>query len=131
MRIDLPQCNLKTCRLHSDGNCIRKSEFDRCEYARLRGAWINEQIKLELRDGWILCDERLPTKCKKYEVTLLDTRENHRHTDRLIYDPFLKVWYRESRPWFGEEIQWFLEVLAWKPLSKPYIGEVKVYGIKK
>ena len=36
MRIDLPQCNLKTCRYCFDHNCTNKIEYDRCEYQRLR-----------------------------------------------------------------------------------------------
>lgn len=32
MRIDLPLCNLKTCRLQFDGNCTRKTEYEKCEY---------------------------------------------------------------------------------------------------
>jgi hypothetical protein len=36
MRIDLPQCNLKTCRYCFDHNCTNKIEYDRCEYQLLR-----------------------------------------------------------------------------------------------
>ena len=36
MRIDLPQCNLKTCRYCFDHNCTNKIEYDRCEYQRLK-----------------------------------------------------------------------------------------------
>ena len=36
MRIDLPTCNLKNCRCHSDGNCKYRVEYEKCEYARLR-----------------------------------------------------------------------------------------------
>lgn len=37
MRIDLPQCDLKNCRYHFDGNCRDKREYERCNYASLRG----------------------------------------------------------------------------------------------
>lgn len=33
MRIDLPTCNLKTCRHCFDGNCTDRNAYDRCEYA--------------------------------------------------------------------------------------------------
>ena len=33
MRIDLPTCNLKTCRHCFDGNCTDRKARDRCEYA--------------------------------------------------------------------------------------------------
>lgn len=32
MRIDLPLCNLKSCRYCFDGNCTKKSEHECCEY---------------------------------------------------------------------------------------------------
>ena len=32
MRIDLPLCNLQSCRYCFDGNCTKKSEHERCEY---------------------------------------------------------------------------------------------------
>lgn len=37
MRIDLPQCGFKNCRFQADGNCLKKSEFDKCEYIRMLG----------------------------------------------------------------------------------------------
>ena len=33
MRIDLPTCNLKTCRHWFDGNCTDRNAYNRCEYA--------------------------------------------------------------------------------------------------
>lgn len=33
MRIDLPQCGFKNCRFNSDGNCRRRSEYERCDHA--------------------------------------------------------------------------------------------------
>ena len=36
MRIDLPLCGLKPCRYCFDGNCAKKSEYDRCEYQAYR-----------------------------------------------------------------------------------------------
>lgn len=35
MRIDLPGCNLKTCRYCQDHNCIDKNRYETCDYARL------------------------------------------------------------------------------------------------
>ena len=35
MRIDLPLCNFKSCRYCLDGNCTKKSEYERCEYRML------------------------------------------------------------------------------------------------
>ena len=32
MRIDLPQCNLKTCLYSFDGNCTNKNRYETCEY---------------------------------------------------------------------------------------------------
>ena len=32
MRIDLPLCNLKTCRYSFDGNCTRKDKYAWCEH---------------------------------------------------------------------------------------------------
>ena len=32
MRIDLPQCNLKTCLYSFDGNCTNKNRYEACEY---------------------------------------------------------------------------------------------------
>ena len=36
MRIDLPLCNLKTCRSCADGNCTDKMRYTACDYARLK-----------------------------------------------------------------------------------------------
>jgi hypothetical protein len=30
MRIDLPGCGFKNCRYHFDGNCTKKSEYEKC-----------------------------------------------------------------------------------------------------
>lgn len=30
--MELPQCNLKTCGYHSDGNCLSKTMYAQCEY---------------------------------------------------------------------------------------------------
>lgn len=35
MRIDLPQCGFKNCKFQSDGNCLHKSEYDRCTHQRM------------------------------------------------------------------------------------------------
>ena len=32
MRIDLPQCNFKTCIYSFDGNCTNKNRYETCEY---------------------------------------------------------------------------------------------------
>ena len=36
MRIDLPQCSLKTCRYNFDHNCKNKTEYDRCEFQLIK-----------------------------------------------------------------------------------------------
>lgn len=38
MRIDLPSCNLKSCRYCSDANCRDKNRYSSCDYARLKDA---------------------------------------------------------------------------------------------
>ena len=55
MRIDLPLCNLKTCRYSSDCNCIDKNRYNSCEYAyaesenyKLKDE--NEQLKKDNED---------------------------------------------------------------------------------
>lgn len=35
MRIDLPLCSFKPCKYCFDGNCIKASEYERCEYRML------------------------------------------------------------------------------------------------
>ena len=45
MRIDLPLCNLKTCRYCFDGNCTDKIKYEQCEYTltkeeRPHGEWV-------------------------------------------------------------------------------------------
>ena len=42
IRIDLPQCNLKTCGYYSDGNCIDKKQNDICEYAYMKRNELDE-----------------------------------------------------------------------------------------
>lgn len=36
MRMNLPQCNIKNCRCYSDGNCLYRNEWEKCEYTILR-----------------------------------------------------------------------------------------------
>ena len=36
MRIDLPQCNLKTCRYCFDHNCTNRIEYERCEFQLIK-----------------------------------------------------------------------------------------------
>lgn len=40
MRIDLPLCNLKTCRYCFDGNCTDKIKYEQCEYTLAKIAFI-------------------------------------------------------------------------------------------
>ena len=48
MRIDLPCCGFKNCRRYFDGNCMKSSEQEKCEYwyllheepERKKGKWI-------------------------------------------------------------------------------------------
>lgn len=58
MRIDLPQCGFKNCKFQADGNCINKSEHDRCEYVRMSGA-----IKTMIM-AFNLCPLCQNTKCQ-------------------------------------------------------------------
>lgn len=52
MRIDRPTCGLKTCRHYSDGNCLNKKEYEKCDYALLKGNLIEyEEIKYA---NWLL-----------------------------------------------------------------------------
>lgn len=44
MRIDLPQCDFKSCRYHFDGNCRSKELFRECTYQQLR----ESSLKIEL-----------------------------------------------------------------------------------
>ena len=43
MRIDLPQCNLRSCRHQFDGNCTCKTEHSRCKYAQLRAMQLDAE----------------------------------------------------------------------------------------
>lgn len=47
MRIDLPQCNLKTCRNCFDGNCKSKNDYDKCDYAYDKNRLAELEDKLE------------------------------------------------------------------------------------
>ena len=44
MRIDLPQCDFKSCRHYFDGNCRSKDLFRECTYQQLR----ESSLKIEL-----------------------------------------------------------------------------------
>lgn len=48
MRIDLPQCDLKTCRCCFDGNCTDKTRYEKCDYAFLNN-FLLEKIKKDLK----------------------------------------------------------------------------------
>ena len=54
MRMELPLCNLKTCRYCFDGNCIEKIMYEQCEYTlakqeRPQSEW----IKFTLEGGFL------------------------------------------------------------------------------
>lgn len=57
MRIDLPCCGFKNCRYSFDGNCMKPSEQEKCEYWYLLH---KELYKPE--PHWTPCGERLPEK---------------------------------------------------------------------
>ena len=40
MRMELPLCNLKTCRYYSDGNCLNKDIYANCKYTWSKD-WVN------------------------------------------------------------------------------------------
>ena len=50
MRIDLPQCNLKTCRYCFDHNCTNKMQYEVCEYQRLRSYMYFMENENDLRE---------------------------------------------------------------------------------
>lgn len=58
MRIDLPQCGFKQCKFQFDGNCLHKSEYERCDYRRMEDA-INSIIM-----ACNLCSLCQNTKCQ-------------------------------------------------------------------
>lgn len=45
MRMELPRCNLKTCLMHSDGNCTSKLYYERCYYTELKNALTTDPVK--------------------------------------------------------------------------------------
>lgn len=66
MRIDLPQCNLKTCKYQVDENCVDRNRFETCEYT-----FAKEEIKRlekELEDSKI---DRECWTCKHEELSPL------------------------------------------------------------
>jgi len=82
MRIDLPQCGLKTCRNCFDGNCKSKSDYDKCDYTYDKNRLAELEEKLE--EGMLI---ELPCKVEdtvysinlgttyQYTVTSFETRE--------------------------------------------------------
>jgi len=74
MRIDLPLCNLKTCRYCFDGNCSNKNKHDVCEYAFLKSSKDRIVEKLENASYMTECtfDEDGWSNNDNYEVVLLD-----------------------------------------------------------
>lgn len=58
MRIELPQCGFKQCRFQFDGNCVKETEFDRCEYRKMKST-INSIIM-----AFNLCPLCQNTKCQ-------------------------------------------------------------------
>lgn len=45
MRVDLPFCNLKSCRYCADGNCTKQSEHESCVYTRLKDLELSELVE--------------------------------------------------------------------------------------
>lgn len=46
MRIDLPGCDLKSCRYYQDHSCTNKNEFNSCNYARLHTMEIEGRVRI-------------------------------------------------------------------------------------
>lgn len=61
MSMDLPQCNLKTCRYSSDGNCTDKNRFGTCEYSCVK----QENTKLKVENERL--KELMPKMCETCE----------------------------------------------------------------
>lgn len=68
MRIDLPGCNLKTCRYSSDGNCVDKNRYNSCEYTELKKPHKTNVIHVIDRDEYYCanCDRNVSNKGYTY-----------------------------------------------------------------
>ncbi len=79
MRIDLPLCNLKTCRYSFDGNCTDKIKYEQCEYTlakeeRPHGEWIFSGVE-HTADNPIDSDSYYCSICKRSISTSLTRPE--------------------------------------------------------
>lgn len=79
MRIDLPLCDLKTCRIQFDHNCTDKTKYEQCHY---KNPWIPCSWMLPERgESVLLCDldgdiylGHLATGCNYYYADYCDDR---------------------------------------------------------
>lgn len=70
MRIDLPCCNLKTCRYCFDGNCTDEIKYEQCEYTNAK-----EMVEMMIckKDKCYLCKwryeqgEHCENCCRNYD----------------------------------------------------------------
>lgn len=52
MRIDLPQCDFKSCRHYFDGNCRSKELFRECTYQQLRESSLKVELVSSISGDW-------------------------------------------------------------------------------
>ena len=77
MRIDLPTCNLKTCKYFAFGNCSGKEKYDTCEYTRLNVAMerIVERLKELSNYHDFSNDKKDIAKCIAYQRAIEIVKE--------------------------------------------------------
>lgn len=82
MRIDLPLCSFKPCKYCLDGNCIKKSEHERCEYRML------SELRNSIDDSYDL--NRLKELVKKDRKGLSELHNKFPEKGQ-------EVWYWDSK----------------------------------
>lgn len=77
MCVNLPQCNLRTCRQYMDGNCTNAIRYSQCEYAELNRIRIIEECREHSEEEKALA-HRCLDKIESYlegQKELLDPKE--------------------------------------------------------
>lgn len=78
MRIDLPGCDLKTCRFCQDHNCTDNNRYENCEYA------IARVFKERAMKGYECYS--FPEKAGDYRALMVTLRTSEVYTAIVKYD---------------------------------------------
>ena len=103
MRVDLPFCNLITCRYQFDGNCMNKNKYDTCEYTEAAENLnlLQEEMDRPVKTLWELTTQFCClTECKNCPVCIHKFEKRTEYEKTCLHTPCVDNLYK----WIIEQV---------------------------